>query len=167
MAVWRALRRNIGSYLRCHFDEVRNHSSSSGVGGTLIMGLSDSSTSTPVSPFSGSTKWILNEIDRSLLANAARASSRSRRRDTLRINPALVPARGRIQGVGDDTFAESRRLTDIWFPAPGTPFPSPNLRTRARSLPNADAVARGAGRPHAVKRDQPGAGISLPAGATA
>ena len=31
---------NIGSYLGCHFDEVRNHSSSSGVGGTFIVGLS-------------------------------------------------------------------------------------------------------------------------------
>jgi len=80
-----ALMLNIGSYLGCHFDEMRNHSSSSGVGGTRIVGLSDSSTRTPVSPFSGSTKWILHENDFGALA-AARVSSRSRRRNRLRIN---------------------------------------------------------------------------------
>jgi len=47
---------NIGIYLGRHFDEARNHSSSSGVGETCVVGLSDSSTRTPVSPFSGSTK---------------------------------------------------------------------------------------------------------------
>ena len=53
------------------------------------MGSSDSSTRTSVSPYSGCTKWILNEIERSLPANA-RASSRSRRRDTFGSNFTLL-----------------------------------------------------------------------------
>jgi hypothetical protein len=77
---WAWLIPNIGSYLGRHFEEVRNHSSSCGVGRTCIVGLSDSSTRTPVSPFSGPTKWILHENDFGALATA-RASSRSRRRE--------------------------------------------------------------------------------------
>jgi hypothetical protein len=68
--VWWALLPNIGSYLGCHFDEVRNRSSSSRVGGTRIVVSSDSSARTPVSPFSGFTKWILKEKDFLALATA-------------------------------------------------------------------------------------------------
>jgi len=165
-AVRLALIPNIGSYLGRHFDDVRNHSSSSRVGGTHIVGLPDSSTSTPVSPFSGSTKWILNEIERSLLASAARASSRSKRRDTPRINLALVRARGCAQGASCGKSAAFRRWKDDCCLGKGTPFPAPNLRRAARLLPNGVAVDPESDRPHAVTRDQPEAQNALRANVT-
>src|ERR1019366_2588357 len=101
---------NIGSHFRharrCS-RSARTCSISSGVGSAWIVGLPVSSRSTPVSPFCGCTRRIRTECDQAFAATAARASSRSRRRETVRcIVTSRVPT-GRV-----------------WEPAPrDSPFP--------------------------------------------
>jgi hypothetical protein len=76
------------------------------------MGLPDSITNTPVAPFSGCTRTILAEYEPSFLAIAARASSRSRRRE-MRIKVALLQARRCAQCVAGGSVAGSRRPKGI------------------------------------------------------
>src|SRR5580693_7887589 len=120
-----------------HFDDVRNHSSSSGVGGTDVVVSSDSISSTPASPFSGCTKWILKH-NGSRTLSAARASSRSRRRDTLRVNVALLlrllqsgeralPSRGCVSRSTGEPSAVSRMPTAA-YPEEGPDLPNPILQ---------------------------------------
>jgi hypothetical protein len=98
--------------------------------------LSFSGRSVLVTLFSLLTNLARIENERSFLATAARASSRSSQRDTLRINFSLLTRRGSAQYVAVDRAVASLRPKGGCL-APGTPLPAAILEGLATRLQTA------------------------------